>query len=318
MTRDTVDLRSWLLASPKPIIICIGHTAYDLTWEVEQLPQGGGKMPATGFHQGGGGMAANAAAVAAILGADSHFWGRVGDDFAGRTMMEELRTIGVDVSGLRLFAGARSSISGILVDATGERRIVNYRGANLPNDADWLPLHILTGAKAVLGDVRWPAGAGKAFASARAAGVPTVLDGDTAHSHIYSSLLPLVDYAIFSQPGLKDFAPAQTNDEARLRLALTLGCRLAAVTRGAAGTVWTDGGPLHHQPAFRVDVVDTTGAGDAFHGAFAVALGGGVPTAGAFRFAAAVAALKCTRHGGRAGIPNIAGVLAALETLEEI
>lgn len=300
-----------------PDLVCVGLTAYDMTWEVERLPAAGGKTRASNFRQGGGGMAANAAAAAAVLGARVRFWGRAGDDVAGRAMASELQALGVDVSALRLFPGARSSVSGIVVDAAGERSIVNFRGAQLPDDASWLPLAGIAKADAVLGDVRWPAGVAAAFTAARAAGVPTVLDGDVADAAVFDALLPLSDCAVFSEPGLAGYVPQAADDEARLRHALACGCRLAAVTLGERGVVWTDGGPLQHQAAFRVDAVDTTGAGDVFHGAFAFALGAGVEVDDAFRFAAAVAALKCTQPGGRAGVPGMAGVLAALGAMKE-
>jgi sulfofructose kinase len=300
-----------------PALVCIGLTAYDVVWEVDALPCGGGKQRANQFREGGGGMAANAAVAAATLGGKVRYWGRAGDDRAGHAMADELRALGVDVSGLRLFPGARSSVSGIVVDAHGERSIVNFRGAGLPDDTAWLPLEDLTAADAVLGDVRWPEGVAAAFAKARAHAVPTVLDGDVAEPAVFDALLPLTDHAVFSEPALAAYAPGRQDDESRLRHALTRGCRLAAVTLGERGVVWTDGGPLQRQRAFRVEVVDTTGAGDVFHGAYALALGAGGAVDEAFRFAAAVAALKCTRPGGRAGSPDLARVIAALAELKE-
>jgi sulfofructose kinase len=133
-------------------------------------------------------------------------------------------------------------------------------------------------------------------------------DGEIATEAAYAATLPLVDHAIFSEAGLRAFfGSAIENDADRmaaLRRVRALGCRIAAVTRGADGTVWIDETGVHFQMAFTVDVVDTTGAGDVFHGAYALALGehAGVPDA--MRFASAVAALKCTRRGGRAGIPS--------------
>lgn len=304
-----------------PALVCIGLTAYDLTWEVASLPATGGKTRATNFRQGGGGMAANAAVAAARLGGRVRFWGRAGDDLAGRAMAEELQALGVDVSGLRLFPGARSSVSGIVVDARGERSIVNFRGADLPDDADWLPVEQIADTQAVLGDVRWPAGVAAAFGAARRAGVPTVLDGDVAEPAVFDALLPLCDHAVFSEPGLAGYVGGVSGGvgdlEAALRHALARGCRLAAVTLGEHGLAWTDGGPLQRQRGHAVTAVDTTGAGDVFHGAYALALGAGVGVAESFRFAAVVAALKCTQPGGRAGVPDLARVIDTLAELKE-
>lgn len=306
-----------------PRVVCVGLSAYDQTWEVEVLPDRPGKIRALNYRDGGGGMAANAAVAVARLGGRAAFWGRAGADNAGRAMHAELAALGVDVANFRLFDGARSSVSGIVVDAAGERSIVNFRGAGLPDDAGWLPLAGIAGADAVLADPRWPDGALAAFRAARAAGVPTVLDGDVAEAAVFDRLLPSVDCAVFSESGLAGYAAdADTEadidaEAARLRHALARGCRLAAVTRGARGVRWTDGGQTCEQPAFAIRAVDTTGAGDVFHGACALALGAGVGVAPAFRFAAAVAALKCTRPGGRGGIPDLGAVLAFLESSKE-
>lgn len=295
-------------------VVCVGQTVWDQVWTVDALPAGGGKSRASAFHGLGGGMAATAAVTVARLGGDACFWGRAGDDPAGQAMRDELAARGVDVRQLRLVSGGRSSVSGILVDRAGERRIVNFRGADLPDDPGWLPLHELSQAGAVLADPRWPAGALVALRAAREAGVPTVLDGDVADAEVFDRLLPWVDCAVFSEPGLAAYAAGAADLASRLRHALRAGCRLAAVTQGDRGVRWTDGGPLQHQAAFGVPVVDTTGAGDVFHGAFAWALASGRAVPQAMRLAAATAALKCRQAGGRAGIPDLATVLAMLNT----
>lgn len=300
--------------SSAPRVVCVGHTVWDQVWMVDALPAGGGKSRADDFRGLGGGMAATAAVTVARLGGRASFWGRAGDDPAGHAMRAELATWGVDVQQLRLVPGGRSSVSGILVDREGERRIVNFRGADLPDDPGGLPLDELPRVGAVLVDPRWPAGARAALRAAREAGVPTVLDGDVADSEIFDRLLPWVDCAIFSEPGLAGYARGAADVSSRLLHALRAGCRLAAVTQGDRGVSWTDGGPLQHQPAFRVPVADTTGAGDVFHGAFAWALAAGRAVPQAMRLAAATAALKCRRPGGRAGIPDLATVLAMLNT----
>jgi sulfofructose kinase len=290
-------------------IICLGNTTLDKVWPVSQLPTTGGKYRASDYFEVGGGMAANAAVAVARLGGNSAYWGRAGEDTAGDTMKKEMAAYGVDVSNFRLFAAARSSTSAILVTLDGERAIINFRGTGIPDDPDWLPLEQVAQAKAVLADIRWVEGAGKLFGAARTAGIPTVLDGEIATDAAFAATLPLVDHAIFSEAGLRAFfgnRPIENDADrvAALRQVRSLGCRMAAVTRGPNGTVWMDETGIHFQMAFSVDVVDTTGAGDVFHGAYTLALGEGAAIPEAVRFASAVAALKCTRRGGRAGIPN--------------
>jgi sulfofructose kinase len=298
-------------------IICLGNTVLDKVWPVKDLPATGGKFRAGDYMELGGGMGANAAVAVARLGADGAYWGRAGDDQPGHTMKKEMAAFGVDVSQFRLFEGARSSTSAVIVSHDGERMIVNYRGCGVPDDPAWLPLEQVKVANAVHADIRWVEGACAVYSAARAAGIPTVLDGEIATEAAYAAVLPLVDHAIFSEPGLRSFAGADSldndaNRRAALKKVRDLGCRIAAVTRGGKGLLWLDDHGLHHLPAFEVEVVDTTGAGDVFHGAYALAMGEGQTVQQAMRFAAAVAALKCTRQGGRAGIPTRAEVDAFL------
>lgn len=281
------------------------------------MPQGKGKTRALDLSLGGGGMAANAAVAASRLGAIVQFWGRAGDDSAGRSMHEELAAHGVDVSQFRLFAQARSSVSGIMVDMQGERMIVNFRGADLPSDASWLPLSAIGEFDAVLADPRWPEGALALFRSAREHGVPTVLDADVAEDAVFDTLLPYTDFAVFSEPGLAGYAADAGSTEGGLRLARERGCNLAAVTLGDRGLLYYDGQAVSRLPALPVHAVDTTGAGDVFHGALAFALGAGMPVRDAFQFSTAVAALKCKTSGGRAGAPDLTTALSFLHDFEE-
>lgn len=297
-------------------ILCLGNTTLDRVWPVSQLPTSGGKYRASDYFEVGGGMAANAAVAVARLGAHAAYWGRAGDDIAGQTMQKEMASCSVDVSNFRLFKEARSSTSAILVTNDGERTIINFRGSGIPDEADWLPLSEVATMNAVHADIRWVQGACAVYGAARAAGIPTVLDGEIAPEASYATVLPLVDHAIFSEAGLRAFHGQPINNDAdrvaALRKVRKMGCRIAAITRGALGTIWIDETGIHFQMAFTVDVVDTTGAGDVFHGAYALALGEGSSVPEAMHFASAVAALKCTRPGGRAGIPSRAEVAAFL------
>jgi sulfofructose kinase len=168
------------------------------------------------------------------------------------------------------------------------------------------------GVSAVLADPRWVAGAVALFTAARAAGIPTVLDADVADREVFEMLLPLTDHAIFSEPALAGFA-GSAGDESLAKIA-AFGCRVAAVTCGHQGLALRESGVTRNQPAYPVDAVDTTGAGDVFHGAYALAIGVGLAVIDAMAFAAAAAALKCTRPGGRAGIPTLEDCLAFQRT----
>lgn len=282
-------------------VICVGHTAFDRVYRVSAWPSGSAKVRARGFRESGGGMAANAAAAIAQLGGTAHFWGPVGDDALADAMATELVTFGVDVSGLHRVPGTHSSHSAILVDERGERLIIGVRGAVLTAGAEWLPLTALQGAGALLADVRWPVGARRALEAARALGVSTVLDADTAERDVLHELLPLADHVIFSESGLHGFAARC--DALALAEALAPHTRTVAVTRGALGVEWIEAGrPTQIErmaPPRITRAVDTTGAGDVFHGAYALGIAEGMPARLALRFANAAAALKCEREGAR-------------------
>jgi sulfofructose kinase len=293
-------------------VICLGLSALDQIWRVGGLFAGGSeKIRSFEYSTAGGGMAANAAVAVARLGGMTSFWGRGGDDTAGHEMRAALAEEGIDVANFRLFPGGRSSVSGIIVDQSGERQIVNFRG-RFPTEASWLPLDALAGTSAVLADPRWPEGAAALFARARSLGIATILDGDVADAEVFEHLLPLTDHAVFSEPALAGFAGA-ADDDALAKIG-RFNCRVVAVTRGRAGVNWYEGGSLHARTAYPVDVVDTTGAGDVFHGAYAFAIGGGLSIPDAMSFASAAAALKCTRASGRAGIPTFDDCLAFMRT----
>jgi sulfofructose kinase len=289
-------------------VICLGLSALDQIWRVPRFFSGGSqKIRSVEFSAMGGGMAATAAVAVARLGGVSAFWGRGGEDAAGREMRRELSEQGVDVSQFRLFESGQSSVSGILVDSSGERQIVNFRG-QFPEEADWLRLEEVGAVSAVLADPRWLAGAKALFEAARAKDIPTIFDADVAERHVFETLLPLADHAVFSEPALSAFL-GSTNDEALAGVA-NYGCAVAAVTHGSNGVTWLENRVGHRQPAYQVNATDTTGAGDVFHGAYAFAIGARLDVADAMSFAAAAAALKCTRPGGRAGIPTLEDCLA--------
>ncbi|GAC1327557.1 MAG: sugar kinase [Beijerinckiaceae bacterium] len=300
---SAASLDSLTTIAPTTRVVCVGLSALDVVWRVRTLFGGGGeKIRGVDHATMGGGMAATAAVTVARLGGQAVFWGRAGADAAGEQMHALLAGEGVDIGSFRLFPQGRSSVSGIIVDETGERQIVNFRGS-FPEEADWLPLNGVTKVSAALADPRWVPGAAALFNAARASAVPTVLDADVAEAEVFETLLPLTDHAIFSAPALARFLP--TSHEDALAIIAEYGCRVAAVTRGAEGVFWRERGMLHHQPACAISVVDTTGAGDVFHGAYALAIGAGLAAHDAIAFATSAAALKCTRPGGRAGIPTL-------------
>jgi sulfofructose kinase len=285
-------------------IICIGHAALDRIYRIEAFPSKPTKVRALEHMESGGGMAANAASAIATLGGAVELWSRVGADDAGAKIKAGLRRAGVDVRYVETFDEGRSSTTAIMVDHAGDRMIVGARDINMPSGTSWLPLERIQRAPLVLADMRWLEAVRTAFTRARAVDTPTVLDADLGARETMSDILALTDYAIFSEGALEEFLPDMANQE-RLDRVLLMGPRHAGVTLGEKGYIWRDTFGGGECKGFKVDVTDTTGAGDAFHGAFAFKLAEGQPISECARFACAVAALKCTRLGSRAGLPRL-------------
>jgi sulfofructose kinase len=247
-------------------------------------------------------MGANAAVAVQRLGGRAIYWGRVGDDQTGDEVLWLLTHEGIDVSGVRRLAGFRTKIASILIDARGERLAVSAQPQGYPPDASWLPVDRVAEADAVLADTRWPTGAQRLFEAAAEYDLPSVFDGDGGDPEQVATTARQCTHPFFSQPMLAHFgygAPEQA-------LPRVFGGRnvVAGVTLGAHGVMWFDGDRVRTMASPRVKAVDTLAAGDTWHGAMALALAEGRPTAEAMEFASAVAALKCTRFGGRASIPR--------------
>lgn len=286
----------------QPLIACVGHCAIDHVFQIDSFPERATKTPAHRYESVGGGMAANAALACARLGARVRFVGAVGPDDAGRMVRGQLAAEGIDLTHLQEVPGTQTSASAIIVDRQGERHIFNHRGnalagARLPDDA------VFDGCDAVLADPRWPAGARAALSWARTHGRLSVFDADVAPQQDLAALVPLAHWVVFSEPGLAAWSGPVAQEEALLR-AIYLGARCAAVTLGAQGVVLVSDGRMRRISAFRVQAVDTTGAGDVFHGALTLALARGMQPGDACAYASAAAALKCTRADGIRGAPT--------------
>jgi len=294
-------------------VSCIGIAVMDLLFTMDELPDGGGgKYYAKHYREIGGGVAANAAVAVNRLGGRARYFGRLGDDGIGDRILDELRSADIDVGGVLRTKGVASPVSAVLVDGRGERTIINYTSPDLFEGETPPGAVMVDDADAVLVDVRWPEGAAVALDAARAAGIPSVFDFDRPMDDGGAHLLERATHVAFSRSALA--ATSGTDDPvAGLERVSSRNSAWLAVTIGGEGVYWIDDGEVMHLPAFTVDVVDTVGAGDVFHGALALALAEGQAEAAAVRFASAAAALKCTRPGARAGIPNRSEVDALLK-----
>jgi len=282
-------------------VLCVGQATLDHIFRIESLAAGH-KHVATSHQSVGGGVAANAAVAVSRLGGRALLVSCVGADTAGDQVVLELADEGVDVSHLQRRASGTTPTSCVLVDGSGERTIVNHTPLDLFDD----DVPDLDGIRpgAVLVDGRWPAGARRALRRARALGAPGVVDVDRAPTDGDVADLGLATHLVFSADALADFS-ATDDPAAGLRRSAASIDATVAVTLGGQGVAWLDDdGTFLTMPAFDVDVVDSTAAGDVFHGAFALGLAERLEVPDALRFASAAAALKCARPGGRLGAPG--------------
>jgi len=290
-----------------PLLLAVGAPVWDTILKVPTIPPAPAKILAEACIETAGGTASNGARAIARLGGRVEYWGRVGDDAVGRRIAAGLKQAGIGVRQIRRVSGGRSTISTILVQADGERLVVPYYDGALDPDPAWLPVTTIGRYALALVDTRWPAGAAHVLDAARARGVTTVLDADTTPEAILADLAPRASHVVFAQPALIAFAGTDDIDAA-LRTAASRLPGFVGVTLGARGFRWLEKGAVRKVPAPKVKVVDTLGAGDTFHGAFALALAEGMDVEAASRFACAAAALKCTRFGGVEGAPTRAEV----------
>ncbi|WP_371170739.1 PfkB family carbohydrate kinase [Aliiroseovarius sp. 2305UL8-7] len=279
-------------------VLCVGAAVVDFLFHLDALPNRAEKFGTDEAEIVGGGCAANAAVAVARLGGRAVLGARLGDDSIGDLILGDLRAEGVDVSNVTRTKDARSSFSSVYVDAQGERQIVNFRGEGLILDTGWLAS--IGMLDAVLTDTRRVDAARAALDLASARGVPGVLDGEAP---VEPSLMSAASHVALSMQGLRSLHPNLPVEQALLYIARDHGCWVA-VTDGANGVWFTGEGGVEHIPAHEIAPVDTLGAGDIWHGVFALALAQNKTEYTAICEANAAAALKCMTRGGRAGAPT--------------
>lgn len=289
----------------------VGYTALDYLGIVPHFPEEDTKLELREFLVQGGGPTATAIVTARRLGLSASFIGKVGNDSLGERMLSELGVEGVDCSSSIVEAGARSQFAFIMVDEeTGARTILWTRGSVSRIEPSEVDLNLVASAGVLLIDGLEPAGALAAAGAARDTGIPVVIDAGTLRDGV-TELLPLCDFIVASEVFAAQISGGGGIEEA-LRIMYAQGSEVAVVTLGGRGCVALSGDGMAEVPAFPVRAVDTTGAGDVFHGAFLYAVLQEWDPYRMCLFANAVAAMKCRRLGGRAGIPNRAEALAFL------
>jgi sulfofructose kinase len=298
-------------AAPRiaPRILCVGMPVRDLTFRVPGVPARGSKEHASHFEEICGGNALNAAIGIVRLGGRASICGPMGDarETSSRFIFEQMAHEGINTKHIVHMRGLVTPISAIMIDPSGERTIVTFRDPELWKvelpDVDAL----LEDCDAILTESRCAEFCTDLCAEARRRGIPVIVDVDRAMS-LREGLLTASSHLVFSSEPLQETADVSDDGEALQKIAKLTPSFLAG-TRGPRGTIWLDEHQdLQETPAFPVHTVDTLGAGDVFHGAFALAITEQQEVRQALRFASAAAALKCTRFGGAFAAPQRAEV----------
>lgn len=288
-------------------VLCVGHASYDLVFSVPRQPDADDKLFADGFLGCGGGPAANAAVTVARLGLRASFAGYLGDDLFGERHLAELQAHGIATE--RVVRGTNPTpLSVILVKPDGSRSLVNYKGQTAPLPADAFASDAAD-ARVVLFDGHEPFVSVGLIDSARRAAIPTVLDAGSLHAGT-EALMGKVEHLVCSEKFARQWLGHDDPALAVDRLAEF--APVVVVTLGDRGLLWRRGAEHGALGAYPVVAVDTTGAGDVFHGAYAAGLALGLSWERVLGYASAAGALCCTRLGARSGIPSADEVASLL------
>jgi sulfofructose kinase len=278
-------------------VLCVGHASYDLVFSVPNHPKQDEKIVADNLLGCGGGPAANAAVTAARLGFKAAFAGYLGRDTFGDSHYAELQNQGVDTQFIQR-GDSPTPLSTILVKPDGKRALINYKGDTQALAADAINFANVT-AKTILFDGHEPH-ISLALLTQLDSNTPTILDAGSLHQGT-QLLMDKVDYLVCSEK----FALQYAGD---VKIALGKLAALSAnvvITLGEHGLIWQRGNQTGKLPAPSVRAIDTTGAGDAFHGAFAAAIAAKMQWSDVLRYASAAGAICCTKIGARPGLPYL-------------
>ena len=279
-------------------VLCLGHASYDLIFSIPHHPDADEKMFASSLLGCGGGPAANAAVTVAKLGYKAAFAGYLGWDVYGDNHLKELQNVGVNTD--RVMRGdSPTPLSAIMVKPDGKRALINYKG-----DTQALPAGSIdftdVSAKTLLFDGHEPQLSLDLLEKCKHQAIPSVLDAGSLHDGT-RALMHKVSYLVCSEK----FALAFANDTHTALSQLAAISPNVVITLGEHGLIWQRGRESGHLPAPPITAIDTTGAGDAFHGAFAAAIAANMAWPEVLRYASVAGAFCCTQIGARTGLPSV-------------
>ena len=286
-------------ANTRVDVLCVGHASYDLVFSVPQHPLPDEKSVAGSLIRCGGGPAANAAVAVSRLGYLSAFAGYLGEDEFGAIHLAELEGENVLVDHVVRGTG-QTTLSVVLVKPDGQRSLVNYRAEGHPLPRGCIDFSNMR-PKVILFDGHEPFLSAELVELFKGDGVKTVLDAGSLHEGT-ELLASKVDYLLCSEKFVRQFTGEMDKDRAIDKLLVH--APVVVITLGERGLLWKSPGDRGELPAHEVEAIDTTGAGDAFHGAFAACIAAGKDLDYTLRYASVVAAICCTKLGARPGLPT--------------
>jgi sulfofructose kinase len=301
---------------PEFDVVGIGLNATDTLLIVPHFPSYAGKGPFSQEILSPGGQVASAMVTCAQLGLKTKYVGTVGDDLRGQVQMESLLKSGINLDHVQQRKNCPNQSAYIIIDqSTGERTVLWQRPDCLRLAPEEIVPEMITSARLLHIDGHDTPAMEKAARIARENGIPVTVDVDTIYKG-FEKVLPYVDYLIASS----EF-PIQWTHQSDPLKALELiqeefGIRCAAMTLGAHGALARIDGEFHYSPAFVVNCLDTTGAGDVFHGAFCYGVLAGWDIDRTMDFSNALAALNCTAIGARGGMASLDRALQLMARAE--
>lgn len=286
-------------------VIGIGACAVDFLGIVPSYPEPDTKNKMTGFLQQGGGPVGTALVALSRLGAKVSFVGKLGKDELSRFAIDEFKKEGVDTSGIIETQGAGPYFAFISVDEKSGHRTIWWTDQMVKRlKRKDLSKDFITSCKILHLDEYDLEAAIIAAKWAKDAGIKIVLDAETSTKKELLPLIKLIDYLVVPEEFALGFTGIKSLEDAGKSL-IKLGPEAIIITRGIKGSLGITEGRVFSQKAFRIKVIDTTGCGDVFHGAFVYGLLKDWPLEIITEFAGSVAALKCRGLGGRSASPTL-------------